>query len=86
VLSRLEDSGWVAREATADLLGAIPPERWPEALLDEVSELLQSRLDDDSDGDVRNAARAALGRLGRAPVVAEDEEESVEPDETDVEE
>lgn len=77
VLGRLEDGNWVAREATCDLLGAIPRDRWPEALLDEVSELLQSRLDDDSDGDVRNAARAALGRLGRGPAVepADEDEE-----------
>lgn len=71
---------WVIRETACEVVGRIPMEFWPEGALDEVDEILRERVKSDDDNDVKNAARAALARLGREPVdeTATDEETSDE--------
>jgi HEAT repeat protein len=86
-VSRLEDEGWIAREAACDLLGHLPKDALSEGVLDEVAEALRARADGDSDNDVRTAATAALTRLGVAlPEKDEDEDEEEEEDEEEGEE
>jgi HEAT repeat protein len=75
-VARLEDSNWIAREAAADLLGWIPAALIGDQL-DEICEALKGKAEEDSDSDVRNAATAALGRLGRPLAGADEEEEEV---------
>ncbi len=64
---RLEDSGWVVREAACDLLGAVSLAHLEAGLHDEVVEGLKVRSTDDYDDDVRAAAAAALVALGATP-------------------
>lgn len=71
-VARLDDASWIVREAACVLLGAIAVDLYPDGVLDEVVEALRVRADDDSDGDVRNAANAALARLGQRALVPEE--------------
>ncbi|MCO4746040.1 MAG: hypothetical protein KC912_14690, partial [Proteobacteria bacterium] len=64
-MARLEDDGWIPREAACDLLGAVNPAVVDEGLFEEFCEALNVRAEEDDDSDVQNAAKAALARLGR---------------------